>query len=199
MTSVVSICNMALSCIGEARIDDLDEGSAASQQCSLHYEPSRDYILELHGWKFAQQLIAPSLSAEDPPTGWAYAYTYPSNCLRVQQVGQNAAALSDMDEEFDVQSNAAGTGKLIVTQQTTAIIRYTRKVTNPQLFSPAYIESLQWWLASKMAFKLTSEPGEMKRCLDMWRITHAQAMETNMREGYIKYPVREASWVEDRA
>lgn len=47
MASVVQICNMALTRIGQNQfIDSIDEQSKAAELCALHYEQCRDQVLQ---------------------------------------------------------------------------------------------------------------------------------------------------------
>ena len=49
------ICNIALSSIGQGRIDSIDEDSEAARQCKLHYELTRKNLLSSYRWGFAER------------------------------------------------------------------------------------------------------------------------------------------------
>ena len=82
MTSAVEICNQALSHIRAGGINSLSEASFAAQTCSLHYDPTRDWLLELHSWQFAHQTKDLALLDLTTPE-WYYVYSYPSDTIRV--------------------------------------------------------------------------------------------------------------------
>ena len=90
INSVVDLCNMALSRLGEERITALPPGddSEAAKEAQLHYAQTRDEVLEDHPWRCAvhYQSLA-SLSDSDPgylpQTEYDYQYTLPTDpyCL----------------------------------------------------------------------------------------------------------------------
>ena len=49
----VTICNLALSKLGEQSITSLDDGSLEARFCSLHYPVVVTQILLLNNWNFA--------------------------------------------------------------------------------------------------------------------------------------------------
>lgn len=89
MASVVDICNLALSHLGDdATVTDINppEGSAQAEHCQRFYPIARDKLLEMHPWGFAtRRAVGASL---DVPTGagWGYAYTFPNNALSIVAV-----------------------------------------------------------------------------------------------------------------
>jgi hypothetical protein len=107
MTSVVSLCNRALSGIGtRSTIASLDEDSNEAIQCALIYEDTRDEVLQAAFWNFAQKTALLSLlkSAPGTPTNltstasnwtsdfpappWLYEYAYPSDGIQVRTIIQ---------------------------------------------------------------------------------------------------------------
>lgn len=107
MASEVSICNRALQAIGtRTSIAALTESSVEARNCNLIYEDTRDEILQMAYWNFAQKTAYLSLlksapgtpsnttstatawSTDFPPPPWLYEYAYPSNCLAVSRIIQ---------------------------------------------------------------------------------------------------------------
>lgn len=57
MPSVIEICNLALSAIGQGIINALDEHSPQAEACSLHYESARDAVLREFPGTFLIRLL----------------------------------------------------------------------------------------------------------------------------------------------
>ena len=68
MSSVIDICNLALSHLGDtATVASIDppEGSAQAEHCSRFYPVARDAMLELFNWKFATRRATLALLTAD--------------------------------------------------------------------------------------------------------------------------------------
>lgn len=50
LASVIDICNMALTLIGEPSITSLDEGTVVSNKCNSLWVPSRDFVQDQWDW-----------------------------------------------------------------------------------------------------------------------------------------------------
>jgi hypothetical protein len=107
MTSNVSICNRALQSIGtRTQIQSLSESSVEARNCALIFEDTRDEVLQMAYWNFAQKtdLLALVKSAPGTPTNpastanqwssaypsppWLYEYAYPTNCIQMARIVQ---------------------------------------------------------------------------------------------------------------
>src|SRR6266403_2990760 len=107
MTSEVSIWNRALQAIGtRTSIASLTEGSVEARNCNLIYADTRDEILQMAYWNFAQKTdyLALLKSAPGTPTNatspasqwsnafpappWLYEYAYPVDCIQMARVVQ---------------------------------------------------------------------------------------------------------------
>lgn len=150
MASEIDISNLALSHLGDvANISDFNEGSAQADHCRNFYPIARDLLLEMHSWDFATRRAALALVAATPPSSWTYAYALPSDCLR---------ALAVLDVNFDerntqnyvIESDSDG-NRVLYTNQITATLRYTVKITNTAKFTPLFVDTLSWLLASYLA------------------------------------------------
>lgn len=103
MTSVVDICNLALTRVRyPTPIGNIYEGSRASRFAVQIYAQTRDNLFGERDWPFLRQdvdLGAPIKFAPpggygaspwdpntNPPLPWQYEYTYPANCIEVRSV-----------------------------------------------------------------------------------------------------------------
>ncbi len=77
MTSVVQICNIALSNLGEAKIAALTDENERARQCNLRYEDCRDAVLRSHPWNAAVTRAALAANVTAPAWGFAKSLPFP--------------------------------------------------------------------------------------------------------------------------
>ena len=79
------IANLALSNLGEARIQSLTENSARARACSARIDGVLETVLRMAVWNSA--LERKLLTQIDAPLfGWNYTYQLPSDCIKVVEV-----------------------------------------------------------------------------------------------------------------
>lgn len=107
MTSEVNICNRALQAIGaRTTIAALTEQSVEARNCNLIYQDTRDQVLAMAYWNFAQKTdylallksapatpsnpsaTATQWSTAYPAPPWLYQYAYPSDCIQMSKIVQ---------------------------------------------------------------------------------------------------------------
>lgn len=222
MSSVVDICNLALSHLGDnANVSNIDppEGSEQSEHCARFYSLSRDALLELHDWNFSttkKQLAAVTSDWAQ----WQYAYLAPSDCLRVLAILDPTATddntypvptitsggyVSDAIQSVKTPQNFVretdSTGRdIIYTNQEDAVARYTRLVEDPTQFTPLFVQALSWHLASALAGPLLK--GETGRktaqaCLNNAMGYVAQAKTSDSRQRNVR-PTHTPAWIAGR-
>jgi len=174
MSSEVEICNLALAHLGDsATVASIDppEGSAQAEHCARWYPIARDSLLEMQEWGFA---TTRTLLAElvNPFPQWQHAYARPSDCLKVLGILPSDATGDVADtfpqdrfyhgavsalctvytpQDFATEIDAATGNQIILTNQSNALVRYTRMVTDTSKFSPLFRDALGWYLASYLA------------------------------------------------
>lgn len=147
MPSQKDICIYALQHIGEfADMVSLDEDSTHAVVANTAYPFVRDSLLERHTWNFATRSLSLSPSTEKPlEDGWT-AFPLPNDCIRVVDV------YSGLPEDTpDYQIEIVGQTRCIVTPADKVWVRYVRKITNTELYSPGFVEALSWNLAAAVA------------------------------------------------
>lgn len=159
MTSVVSICNLALSNIGKDNIQALSDKGAEARACRQFYDHTRDMLLQSHPWNFAGKIEALAEVTNDRPRDWAFVYQRPSDCLKVRfvqrspiEVGAHEKGMTDMGFPYSVE------GQLIYCGISPAYLNYTCRVTDASKFPPLFVEALSWHLAVRLAMPLTRDP-----------------------------------------
>lgn len=152
--SVVQICNLALSHIGMNLINLLTEPTKEAQRCNLYYPIVRDFVLEDHPWGFASRKVDLALISKKP-VGFDYAYQYPTDCLLAREIYQEIPGLKPIDFEVISQENLSI--KMIITNQPDAVLIYTAKITDTNMFNPVFVNALTWLLASYLNKALTAK------------------------------------------
>jgi hypothetical protein len=151
-TSEVQICNIALQMLGADPITALNEGSKRASLCKEFYEPARDATLRDHEWNFAQVRVLLVKEVATPAWGFDFQYQLPTDpyCLRVNEP-------YPMEAEWTVESDADGTGRKLLSDTDNIGIRYTARVTDPNLYTPLFVMALSANLAAMMALPLTED------------------------------------------
>lgn len=159
MASVVDICNLALSHLGDrANITSIDppEGSAQADHCARHYPLARDTALTLFDWDFSTTRRSLAL-LPDTPDGWDYAYALPADALTVFEVLE-ADALPGWTYgstvrriPFQLEADDLTGLTLVYTNLEGATAKFARRITDTNRFSPLFVDALSWLLASKLA------------------------------------------------
>lgn len=94
MTSQVEICNIALSNIRAGSINSLNEASLEAQQCRLKYDILLRQILRDAPWQFARRVRSLALLDNVEVFNYAYAYQYPTDCLKINRLILNFQRIS---------------------------------------------------------------------------------------------------------
>ena len=189
MATEVNICNLALAHLGDdATIASLSppEGSAQAEKAARFYPIARESLLEMHTWNFAAKRANLALTTNSLAQ-WDYAYVAPTDMMSpvavISPTAQNdyATRMSAGDTPGGITSNYAPTivagqytpqqfaieGTTIYTNVETAMLRYQAFVTESDKFSPLFVMTLSWHLASMLAgpiIKGDQGAAEAKRC-----------------------------------
>ena len=194
MATEVDICNLALAHLGDdATIATLSppEGSAQAEKAARFYPIARNTLLQMHTWNFASKRANLALTTNTLDQ-WDYAYVAPTDMMSpvsvISPTAQNdyATRMSAGDTPGGITSNYAPTivagqytpqqfaveGIYIYSNQENALLRYQSLVTDSTTFSPLFIVTLSWHLASMMAgpiIKGDQGMAQAKRCTEMMR------------------------------
>lgn len=204
MASEVSICNLALSHLGDvATVSSIEppEGSAQSEHCAIFYPQARDTLLEMHAWSFATRRVQ---AAQLVASTWSYRYAYavPQNCLKVLSVLPFHALAGAESDDFEVESAEDGT-RIVLTDLEGATVRFIQRVTDPSKFSPLFVDALAWLLASHLAgpiIKGDTGAAAAMRCFQTFRtqFASAAASDANQRQGDPRRDERATPWIRGR-
>lgn len=169
LTDVI-VCNMALGYCGVSdTIGALGDNTPQARACNLYYARARDRLLRAFDWPFASAYVALSGKVTGSDTDgagtdapwvhfWAYAYTYPSDCLAVREFVTTAGRVPAARDAYEVGQH--GGAQMIFTDLVDPTIRYTKAITDTSLalLDDDTGEALAWLLAYQMSFRLTVDP-----------------------------------------
>ena len=155
-TGITEICCAALELIGGESITYAQYVAASTTEarlCKRFYEPIRDFSLRSHPWNCAVTRVELTVvDGEEPAFGFSYYYDLPADCLRVLN-------MEDLNYTFEIE------GRRLLTDETTAKIRYIKKETDVTQYDPLLVEVITINLALKLAGKLAPEDTKIKQRL----------------------------------
>lgn len=170
MTSVVSICNRALSKIGdEITIMSLDDGSKAARYCKTLYADTRDMVLRSYPWRFALKRYVLAPLAEAPAFGFGTQFELPADCLRVWRVQD--------DLPYQVE------GRNILADTDAFRFIGIQRIKDPFVFDPMFVEAMALKLASELAVPLTASSSLKAELMNEYQMFVIQAKTASAMEG----------------
>lgn len=186
MSSIVAICNLALSNIGKQNISSLTEASAEARVCRQYYDVTRDMLLQGYPWNFAGKAQSLAQVSNDRQGMWRFAYARPQDCIKIRGV------VPRLDQGYAPNDAAIKTpyhvdGGLIYCDLSPAVLLYTFRQADPTKYSPLFIDALSWHLAVRLAMPLTRDP---KIRADAWQVANnvtGQAQEIDASEERYNY------------
>lgn len=176
------ICSTALAHIGKPPIQLLTEDSTEAKLCNAFYARALQSLLVEHAWRFAMKSVALALLEEDGPDGWTYRYAYPSDCLRAIEVYTSVDVPSAPTIPWTVELSSTDL-RTILSNDTGLNLRYTSNVTDTNLFSPKFRETLEYKLANMLAMPLTGDESLVRYTKQLEVLTLVQAKVNDANEG----------------
>lgn len=145
--SKTDICNGALSLVGQEPLTDMDtDESEEADQCRIHYERTRNQLLESYPWKFAQATTALTQDETATNVEFDYSYQLPADFLQI--------TFTDLDAQGEPYVLE---GTRIVTDANGVTLSYTREMEYVGLYPAMFITALEYLLAAKLAYPLTKD------------------------------------------
>ena len=181
MATEVSISNMALGHIkSKSTIALMTEESTEAKKCNLFFAQARDETLEEFNWHFAKR-SAVLAEIGEAPLGWVYQYAYPSDAVSIRKI---LTAYRDDDPiPFELAHSELNDSVVILTDREAATIEYTKRVTNPTLFSPLFVSALSFKLASYIAMPLSGKRELRDEANTLFDIAVTKARASSLNQG----------------
>ena len=178
MASDVSICNQALSWLGQRPIISLNDPSTTAQLCKANYELLRDAVLESHSWTFALGSVKLE-STQLNEFGTEHVYPIDNEWLHILHVYRDIPNGGNYGGNFS-QANWHIEGQKIVAKETVLFVEFIKRVKAPNQFSSLFIQALSARLAADLAVPVTEN---RKLQADMWALYENKLEEAVARDG----------------
>jgi len=179
MATEVSICSNALRKLGDDPITSLTEDTERARLCNAFYEPARDSILRSHPWNFAITRTSLAQLSSTPSYGFSYQYALPTDpyCLRVLE-------MEYQDYIFKIE-HLAGTGRVLLTDESTAKILYIGKIIDTAQFDSLFVDTLTAKLALDLAYPITNSVKVQENMFNLLQQKLSLARSVDGQEGFI--------------
>jgi len=191
-TDKLSICNLALSHIGQSAITSAEltgDLNKSARHLNIIYDLSKDSVLRAKDWKFASVKEA-LVAVTDIIPGWAYIYTHPAECLHINKIFYDVESQDPERIEFEVVFvPAVGLvveKKVIAVNYDDAYIEYVYRVTDPALFDASFVTAFSYFLAAQIAKPLTNDNKIAELMLNMYNSLVSDAARINDSEKHVK-------------
>ena len=128
----------------------MTDDSKNARLCNQRYEPVRNRIFRSHAWNCLTKRVQLAQDSTAPVVEYSYAYTLPSDCLRVLKIHTGATDSIASDIEYQVE------GRKIKTNEGTVYLVYIALVSDPNEFDVYLQEALAACLAADIAYAVTN-------------------------------------------
>lgn len=141
MSSIVSICNTALTSLGANPIVSLNDGTTEALLCDSTWSQSRRAVLRLHPWNFAIKRTELAAETTAPVYDYKYSYPLPADCIRVIQVFNN--------QDYRVER------KRIITNSETCFVKYIYDNEDIGNWEDSFIDLMSARIRLDLAYAIT--------------------------------------------
>lgn len=214
MVSKTSIFTMATTHIGRDPVGDaVTSQTPEAKKCRAFYDEALDFVLADHDWGFASKQEALALAdVSEYRSNFDYAYLYPGDCVQLREIVVSNGSIyqghsysyPNNPNPVDITSppyqrglSSDGASGLIFTDEKGAVMRYTKRVTDPNLFSPGFVMCISFYLAYLISFHLTRKRTVKSDMLAEYQRSKFMAMGHDANET-IERPMPEAEAIRSR-
>lgn len=175
-TTVVGICNVALSELRANLIASLGDDSKEANLCAANYDRLREEVLEVREWRFATRRLKLARSVDAPVFGYNHQFKLPADCLRVLSASDKPNGVPAQDNNIDWEREE----DFVLTDAGVVYIRYTVNLAITTKFSPGFTTALSKRIAAHLAVPLT---GSDKRHVALMKEYAGMVKEGSTRDG----------------
>lgn len=189
-----NIINRALIKLGQPPVASVDQ-EPNGKLWGLIYLDQRDLLLADFSWRFAMKRAVLAPDADKPISGFAYAYTLPTDFISVFKVGQYyktpnySSNIVSSDEAYSIEGD-----KILCNIPDKLYLQYTARIEEERLFSPWFKEALITKVAAEMAMR-TKQNIQLQQMLSndfASYLEHAEFNDEIMRDAET---IPDGSWV----
>jgi len=187
MTTIVDICNFALSEIRADPIVNITDNNPRAIACNLFYDRDRKFVLRSHPWNFAIKRSA-AIAAEEtgPEFGFNNYHAFPTDFLRLLTVHYTDSI--DIQEEASILTPHMYSieGQNIATNEAEIYLRYIYDLEDTTIFDNSFITCLAYKLASSIAYQVT---GSATLKSEMFKLHKLALQEAKAIDGQERPPI----------
>jgi hypothetical protein len=173
-TTLLAVCNRALSKIGAPRINALTDNTPSALAVGACFPSVPDWVLRAYRWRFALKRVVLSEADAVPAFGYGWSFTLPADCLAIAP-----------------EEDAAGwtvEGRSLLTNEAPPLrLRYIAQMTNASQWDPAFAEVL----ACRMALEVQPELAPLRGEAPL-QASYKQAVSLAIRSGATELPMPRA-------
>ena len=206
-TGQIAICNLALSRLGVSqRMAAMNENTAQADAISGVWDVCLDECLYEGYWSWAAKAAALALIVDQSTLatsalfypGWRYVYGKPSDAVRIVGITTYAGMrtipymaywwertfpiLGPYRPTWQEAESSDGSSRVLMTDQDSAWVVYTSRVTNTDAMDPKFKSLLAWKLAVEAAGPLKASASIVQTCAAGYNATLMEALAANMNE-----------------
>ncbi len=150
----INIINRALIKVGQPLISSTNQ-EPNGKIMGMVYEDMRDFLIADYPWRFSLKRVVLAPDEEPPVSGFAYAYTLPSDFLALYRFGDYfkmpnySNQIVSSDERYSIEGN-----KILCNVPSALKIVYSARIEDPALFSVCFKEALIVKIAAEISMRL---------------------------------------------
>ena len=220
VASQQSIYNMALAHISVGPVNNTTDGSNAANTLNSFWDAEVRSALRAAPWDFNTVYVTLAQSATyQIITNWAYAYQYPTNCVRMWKVispitgaaivgnfpgiypNTSVNSMSGFNmrpAKFKVRYDPVNNGKVVLCNVPQAIGEYSVPITDVTQFDDVFIQYLSLRLASVVCTPLINDDTKTAALIKLAENMASNAMRMNDEEGDTDKNDEESSFLNAR-
>lgn len=164
--SETDVLNAALSKIGADTIVAIDDGSTNANHCKRVYPMLRRALLRSHHWNFAEARETLAQDAIPPAFEFAFAYTLPTNLLKIKEYNGSKVDTQAFIEGFFIVNRFKIEGRKLLTNDGDVKIVYVQDMEDPNLWDPLFYQAVVVFLGSDLADAIPHDDARAKSLLD---------------------------------
>lgn len=166
MPDQTTICNLAVTQIGEEHIVNIDESTKVAAKLKMVWQIMVDEMLEEYDWTFARQRQSLALMSTPPAFGFANAFKLPSDYLRMLREQEDCNAWNARPWRKE--------GNLLLTGESDIDLLYIARV-GPEKFSAKFAVALSFRLGAAVAYSLSKKSTVVKQMWDLYMLKLTEA------------------------
>ena len=176
MVTETDIANVALIMVGEAKINTLTDNKKGARLAKSLYTVSRDEAFDMPvDWKFATARRELSQLAVTPASGYDFQYALPTDVRRViAQVEED-----NDDIQFKWRREIFGDVAVLLTNETTAFIKYIVLITDTSLYPAWFVRLIYLNMAVKLAQPLKQDDKKVQQFAQLLELAMIDAEQSN--------------------